>query len=232
LTVIFNWYKRLGAIAKEGENMKWLLNIALTVFISMSVVFTQQSQSSTTQTNQAQNTQKTEKKRSPVFRATKDQIIQAQKNLQVAETGKLDEATRAAIKKYQSENGLRATGTLNRATLEKMGIPLTDKQKEIPINPNQYASGKGDSEKRPRGPVFRATKEQIEKAQEILTNTGYFKGAKTGKLDKDTREALRKYQEANGLKRTGTLNPDTLQKMGIELTEKQKEMLNKKKASQ
>ena len=63
MTVIFNWYKRLGALYKEGENMKWLLNIALTVFVAMSVVFAQQSQSGETQTNQAQSTQKTEKKR-------------------------------------------------------------------------------------------------------------------------------------------------------------------------
>jgi hypothetical protein len=34
------------------------------------------------------------------------------------------------LKKYQTANGLNATGTLNQVTLEKMGIALTDKQKE------------------------------------------------------------------------------------------------------
>ena len=33
------------------------------------------------------------------------------------------------LKKYQDANGLKVTGTLNQATLEKMGIALTDKQK-------------------------------------------------------------------------------------------------------
>jgi hypothetical protein len=45
-------------------------------------------------------------------------------------TGKLDDPTRESLKKYQAANGLKVTGTLNQATIEKMGIALTDKQKE------------------------------------------------------------------------------------------------------
>jgi peptidoglycan hydrolase-like protein with peptidoglycan-binding domain len=75
------------------------------------------------------------KKRQPPFRATKDQVIAAQKALRAAsiytgeETGKLDDATRDGLKKYQEANALKVTGTLNQATLEKMGIELTDRQK-------------------------------------------------------------------------------------------------------
>ncbi len=47
------------------------------------------------------------------------------------QTGKLDDATRDGIKKFQEANGVKVTGTLNRETLEKMGIALTDKQKEM-----------------------------------------------------------------------------------------------------
>ena len=39
-----------------------------------------------------------------------------------AATGALDAATRAGLKKYQAANELTATGTLDQATLEKMGI--------------------------------------------------------------------------------------------------------------
>ena len=35
-----------------------------------------------------------------------------------------------AIKKYQTDNALKSTGGINAATLEKMGIALTDKQKD------------------------------------------------------------------------------------------------------
>jgi peptidoglycan hydrolase-like protein with peptidoglycan-binding domain len=73
-----------------------------------------------------------------------------------------------------------------------------------------------------RGPVFRATKEQIKQAQLLLKGRGFYAGADSGKLDDDTRAALRKYQEAEGVKVTGTLNKATLEKMSIALTDKQK----------
>ncbi len=46
-------------------------------------------------------------------------------------TGKLDTATRAALKKYQQAESLKVTGTLNRVTLEKMNITLTDRQRAM-----------------------------------------------------------------------------------------------------
>lgn len=168
-----------------------------------------------------------------IFRANKTQISTAQKALKEkslyagTDTGKLDEDTRAAIKKFQSANGLKDTGTLNRATLEKMNIEMTDAQKLIPVSPNSFA-GSGDSktaksDKPKRGPVFRANKEQVTKAQTMLKTGGMYAGDATGKLDDATREALKKYQSANSLKATGTLNQATLEKMGIALTDKQKE---------
>ena len=75
-----------------------------------------------------------------------------------------------------------------------------------------------------RGPVFRATKEQINQAQAILKSRGFYDGEQIGKLDEATREGLRKYQQAEGLKITGTLNKITLEKMNITLTDKQKSM--------
>ena len=75
-----------------------------------------------------------------------------------------------------------------------------------------------------RGPVFRATKEQINQAQAILKSRGFYSGEQIGKLDDATRDGLRKYQQAEGLKITGTLNKVTLEKMNIALTEKQKSM--------
>ena len=75
-----------------------------------------------------------------------------------------------------------------------------------------------------RGPIFRATKEQINQAQAILKDRGFYAGEQLGKLDDATREGLRKYQQAEGLKVTGTLNKITLEKMNINLTEKQKAM--------
>ena len=75
-----------------------------------------------------------------------------------------------------------------------------------------------------RGPIFRATKDQINQAQAILKERGFYAGEQLGKLDDATRDGLRKYQQAEGLKVTGTLNKVTLEKMNIALTEKQRTM--------
>jgi hypothetical protein len=74
-----------------------------------------------------------------------------------------------------------------------------------------------------RGPVFRANKDQIRQAQDILKARGFYSAESNGKLDQPTRDGLKKYQEAEKLKVTGTLNAATLQKMGVALTDKQKE---------
>ena len=142
-----------------------------------------------------------------------------------AEDGKYNDDFRASIKEFQEANGLRKSGSLNRATIEKMEISLTDSQKEIPVNPNDLASAKS-SDKPPvkRGPVFRASKDQIMQVQKMLKEKSMYAGEETGKLDDPTREGIKKWQTANGVKVTGTLNKETLEKMGIELTDKQKAM--------
>ena len=85
-------------------------------------------------------------------------------------------------------------------------------------------STKASTKQTKRGPVFRATKDQINKAQVLLKTRGFYSGEQVGKLDDATREGLRKYQQAEGLKVTGTLNKITLEKMNITLTDKQKTM--------
>jgi peptidoglycan hydrolase-like protein with peptidoglycan-binding domain len=206
----------------KEKTMKRIL-LFLTVFFLFGVSINAQTDTSN-KTSTAQTTE--EKPKRQIFRANKEQVAQSQKMLKVNETGKLDDETRTAIKKYQSENGLKATGTLNRATLEKMNVALTDKQKEIPVSPSSFASANtgNSTEAKKRPPIFRASKEQVMQAQKMLKVT------ESGKLDDVTRDGLKKYQAEKGLKVTGTLNQLTLEKMGIALTDKQKE--NASKSSQ
>ena len=185
---------------------------------------------------------KAEEKRT-IFRPTKDQIRQAQallkeKSLYKGEaSGTYNDETRAAIRSFQKDGGLKETGTLNRATLEKMNIELTESQKAIPASESSYASAEPEkavksqtasgpaasTEPKPKKPaIFRATRDQIMEAQKILRSGSMYTGEQTGKLDDATRDGLKKYQEANGLKVTGTLNRVTLEKMGITLTDSQK----------
>lgn len=89
-------------------------------------------------------------------------------------------------------------------------------------NSESNSNAKSTNSNRKRGPVFRANKDQIKQAQAILKQRGFYNGEQTGKLDPDTRAGLKKYQEAEKIKVTGTLNRITLEKMNIQLTEKQK----------
>ena len=92
-------------------------------------------------------------------------------------------------------------------------------------NANSNSNVAANSNKAPnRKPIFRASADQIKQAQAILKQRGLYGGEQIGKLDTDTRAGLKKYQQAEGLKVTGTLNKITLEKMGIALTEKQKTM--------
>jgi peptidoglycan hydrolase-like protein with peptidoglycan-binding domain len=92
-------------------------------------------------------------------------------------------------------------------------------------NTNSSSNGSSTAAaKKKRGPVFRASKDQVKQAQGILKDRGFYTGEPTGKLDNDTRAGLKKYQTAETIKATGTLNRATLEKMGIALTDKQRTM--------
>ena len=92
---------------------------------------------------------------------------------------------------------------------------------------NKNANGSANANKSTnanRKPIFRASADQIKQAQALLKQRNFYNGEQTGKLNLDTREGLKKYQQAEGLKVTGTLNKVTLVKMGITLTDRQKAM--------
>jgi peptidoglycan hydrolase-like protein with peptidoglycan-binding domain len=115
--------------------MKKIISTILSLLFVFAIAIAAQNTNSSTTTNTS--TTKATKKRGPVFRANKDQVKQAQAILKTRgfysgdQNGKLDADTRAGLKKYQAAESLKATGTLNKVTLEKMGIALTDKQKAM-----------------------------------------------------------------------------------------------------
>lgn len=114
--------------------------------------------------------------------------------------------------------------TLLAVTLSLFFVSSTGVQAQTSPSTTKTPQGASTPSTRKRGPIFRANKEQINQAQTILKGRGFYPGEQTGKLDEPTRNGLRKYQESEGLKMTGTLNKITLEKMGVELTDKQKAM--------
>lgn len=97
-------------------------------------------------------------------------------------------------------------------------------QNNTGINAQGDARAADTTMKKKRGPVFRASNDQIKQAQTMLKERALYNGEQTGKLNVETRAALKKYQEAENIKVTGTLNRATLEKMNIQLTDKQRSM--------
>ena len=118
--------------------MKKILAGLLTLLMLLTLSLSAVAQNENVNASNSANANETpKKKRGPIFRANKDQIKQAQALLKQRgfyageETGKLDPDTRAGLKLYQAAEKIKVTGTLNKVTLEKMGITLTDKQKAM-----------------------------------------------------------------------------------------------------
>lgn len=58
--------------------------------------------------------------------------------------------------------------------------------------------------------------QDVKKAQEALKNKGHNPGSMDGVMGQQTRQAIRAFQKANGLKGSGTLDAETAAKLGIE----------------
>lgn len=208
--------------------------LTISVFALMAAGAFAQGGSKTTDSTSADKPAK-----APVFRPTKEQIREGQQIL-IKEKFYTGEATgvygesRPAVKAYQKAHGLEENGKFDKATLEKMGIALTDSQKGISSTGTAGTSSKAktstadaatskDGPKRPA--PFTATKDQIVDLQKVLIGAKLFSGEATGERSDALKQAVMKYQESNKLKATGGINAETLQKAGIALTEKQKEQV-------
>ena len=221
---------------------KVLLLVSISLLFATAIFAQGTSETATT----AAKTAPTEKP--ATFRSTKAQVMEAQtlleaKKLYTGEaTGVSSTEWKASVKTYQGENGLAKTGSLNRATLEKMEIKLSEKQAEIPVDPKHLATISSDakssktSEKAsatktdtttgPKRPApFQANKDQIIALQTKLKDAKLFTGNADGERSDALKESVKKYQQANSLNATGGINAATLGKMGIALTDKQKEQV-------
>lgn len=104
------------------------------------------------------------------------------------------------------------------------------------IAASAFASATGASKKSANAPSIKSTKktgkyskaktkkvkgqmapapDRISEIQSALARDGYYKGDPSGKLDDHTQEALRKFQETQGLNPSGKLDALTLEKLGL-----------------
>jgi len=112
--------------------------------------------------------------------------------------------TMAAVKVYQSRQGLPVTGAVDEATARAMGL-CTSSAPTTPV-----ASGAWTVVQRgQRGPAVAAV-------QRAVINSGiYLYGGADGIFGAYTEAAVKKYQEARGLPATGVVDAATAQAMGL-----------------
>jgi len=123
----------------------------------------------------------------------------------------------------REENEMKKLPLTALSVLLLLSLNAAAQNQNVNANSNRATSSNKSTNVK-RGPIFRASADQIKQAQVILKQRGFYSSEQTGKLDANTRAGLRKYQQAESLKVTGTLNKSTLARMGIALTEKQKTM--------
>lgn len=66
------------------------------------------------------------------------------------------------------------------------------------------------------------SEKDVQVLQQSLRDSGFYKGAVTGKWSAMTENALASYQSANGLAVTGTLNDATVKQLGLHTAAKEK----------
>ena len=99
--------------------------------------------------------------------------------------GAMGEETRNAIRNFQRDKGLNATGELNDETVAALDLGRAER-------------------------AGRATSADIRRAQERLATLGYRPGRADGRMGERTATALRNFQRDRNLNATGELDEDTV----------------------
>ncbi|MEO1429501.1 MAG: peptidoglycan-binding protein [Cyanobacteria bacterium J06632_19] len=110
-------------------------------------------------------------------------------------TGYFGEVTRNAVVRFQQDNRLPVTGTVDSVTWGRIVNSPTISTPTLP--PSIITPGS-------RGP-------QVVTLQQNLKQLGYFYGNPTGFYDRSTQEAVMRFQQSYGLPMTGNVDPRTSQ---------------------
>lgn len=105
--------------------------------------------------------------------------------------GKYDTATKDAVAKFQKYNKLTSDGVASEQTRKAMNATSAVKVSDVE-GPKSIKKG--------------STGDQVKSAQARLKELGFFTGSVNGKYQSDTESAVKAFQEANGLKKTGALS--------------------------
>jgi peptidoglycan DL-endopeptidase LytE len=126
-------------------------------------------------------------------------------------------ATRAAIRKYQSDNQLTVNGRLDQATCNKLGLGSGEANRTA-NNPGNNPSS--NTQNNPANNNMQPntgtnSPSTVMAAQRNLHQKGFYKGAINGEMNGETRAAIREFQKNSNLSVTGQLDSETLNSLGV-----------------
>jgi peptidoglycan hydrolase-like protein with peptidoglycan-binding domain len=110
--------------------------------------------------------------------------------------GRLGPRTRTAIRNFQREHNLNATGDLNDETMSALDTATAERAR---VGNEEHG--------RTAAPMASAT--DVRRAQDTLDRLGYPVRHRDGQLGNETRTAIRNFQRDKGLNATGELDADT-----------------------
>jgi len=123
--------------------------------------------------------------------------------------GSLGSMTSAAIRRFQIDQKLKVTGSLNQQTLEALQVkappPVQDYKKISALFEGGALAGND------------ATTQvaAIRSIQRVLAGSGFYAGPHNGLPSSALTNAIREWQLANGLTQTGKLDAHTLAGLGV-----------------
>jgi len=139
--------------------------------------------------------------------------------------GVMGSRTRRAIREFQKEKGLWPNGKVDSKTWLELNREKEDLKKEtasqslvLPFekyprdikSEEEIAKIRGSQEKAIKEKLPKDRKKQIQIA---LQKAGFYKGKIDGKIGPQTKEAIKAFQKANGLKADGIVGKRTIEKL-------------------
>ena len=107
-----------------------------------------------------------------------------------------------------------STQTKSGATLQKASVKTSGAKTSSKTSSSARKSNSKKKVSRSRGQKA-PTIDRVTEIQEALAKNGSYPNDPSGKWDADTVNAMKKFQQANGLTPSGKLNALTLQKLGL-----------------
>jgi peptidoglycan hydrolase-like protein with peptidoglycan-binding domain len=137
----------------------------------------------------------------PALRAVQERLHQ-----QGAYAGAVDgtwgQDNQTALQQFQQSHGLQATGQINPATAQQLGLD--------PVRLLQLAPAPEQP------PLMRLGPDAIRNIQQRLAQLGYYRGGLDGAWGPGTEAAVTALQQSRGIQPTGQLNPPTVSAMGLD----------------